>query len=349
MQNLSSQLETLNLDALWVTTPANVRYLSGFTAPEDASVLFTPHGGGVFTDTRYTLQVEQESRFPSFIFKKRGEIKAELERTLAGKRVGFEKKHMTVAQLEELESIAGITWVATDGLVEKLRLIKTPAEIALIRAAQTIAQNALEATLPRLKAGVEEREIALELEFQMRRMGAEASAFEIIVASGLRSAMPHGNASSKPLEEGDLVTIDMGARFEGYHSDMTRAYPIGELRPELLKMYRAVQTAKRLAFESTRVGMGCKALDAVARDYLATQGYSEAFAHSLGHGVGLQIHEGPSLSSKLEEEMYLEAGMVITLEPGVYVAGLGGVRLEDLVLVTQTGAEKLSTAMEVEL
>jgi Xaa-Pro aminopeptidase len=349
MQNLSSQLESHTLEALWVTTPANVRYLSGFTSPEDASLLFTPHGSRLITDTRYTLQAEQESKFPSFIFKKRDEIKAELERTLAGKRVGFEKKHMTVAKLEELQSMAGITWVATDGLVEKLRLIKTSAEVALIRAAQNIAQDALEATLPRLQAGVQEREIALELEFQMRRMGAEAAAFEIIVASGLRSAMPHGSASSKRLEEGDLVTIDMGARVQGYHSDMTRAYPIGELRPELVKMYRAVQTAKRLAFQSAQVGMGCKALDAVARDYLATQGYTEEFAHSLGHGVGLEIHEGPGLSSKLETEIFLEAGMIITLEPGVYSAGLGGVRLEDLVWVTETGAENLSTALEVEL
>jgi Xaa-Pro aminopeptidase len=196
--------------------------------------------------------------------------------------------------------------------------------------------------LPKLTAGTTERDFALELEFEMRKRGADSAAFEIIVASGERSAMPHGTASSRAMQNGDLVTIDWGAALSGYHSDCTRAYPIGEISEQLKQMYNAVLEANMVAISHVKAGVGCKELDTLARDYLKTQGYDEAFSHSLGHGVGLAIHEAPTLSQRTEDNAVLEIGTIVTIEPGVYLEGIGGVRIEDLLLVTENGCEILT-------
>jgi Xaa-Pro aminopeptidase len=237
---------------------------------------------------------------------------------------------------------------ATKDLIEPLRAIKTPEEIAAIQKAARIADRALESVLP-LKAGVREVDVALELEFAMRRMGAEAAGFEIIVASGERSAMPHGLASARELQNGDLVTVDWGALVDGYHSDCTRAFPIGEISSKLKEMYNAVLEANLLALAQIKAGAGCKMLDSVARDHLKTQGYEAEFAHSLGHGVGLAIHEAPRLSFRAEDNEILEVGNVVTVEPGVYIEGFGGVRIEDLVVVTENGCEVLTNLPKAKL
>lgn len=332
-------LQAAGLDALWVTKPANVRYLSGFTSPEDATLLLSPQGSWLFTDGRYIAQAEAESRLPVFIG--RGpEVFAKIGSLLPNKKVGFEADHISVETWGKLQEISGVKWHKSIGLVEKLRRVKTTTEIEYIRRAQNIAEEALKATLPRLQVGVQEIDIALEIEYQMRKRGAEGVGFDLIVASGYRSAMPHGLASHKRIEEGDLVTIDMGARYLGYHSDMTRAYPIGHISDRLLNMYRAVYEAQHLAVAAIKPGVACKDLDQLARDHLASYGFAEQFSHSLGHGVGLNIHEAPFFS-KLSSDV-LEAGMIVTVEPGVYFPGQGGVRLEDLLLVTETGYEILS-------
>jgi len=348
-QKVWAALEGGQIEALWVTTPENVRYLSKFTSPEDARVLLYKGEATLFTDSRYTVQAEQESTLPSFIWRQGDEWKTELKKRLEGVRVGFEASNLTVEKLEELRSLEGTMWTSSLGLLEGLRAVKTLEEVAQIRAACALTDKVLAEVVPMLVPGVREVDIALELEFRMRRAGAEGAAFNTIVASGLRSSMPHGRASAKVLEVGDLVTIDLGAKLGGYHSDMTRAYPVGEVSAELKKLYRAVKQAKKLALEAASPGMGCRALDAVTRDYLKSEGFETEFAHSLGHGVGLAVHETPRLSFRSEESEILEVGNVVTLEPGLYVPGLGGVRLEDLVVITETGCEVLTKSAEVDL
>jgi len=348
-QKVWAALEQAQIEALWVTTPENVRYLSGFTAPEDARVLLLRGEATLFTDTRYTVQAEQESTLPSFVWRQGDEWKAELKTRLEGVRVGFEASSLTVEKLEALQKIGGIVWTSSLGLIEGLRAIKSNEEVAQIRAACALTDQVLAEVVPMLVPGARELDIALELEFRMRRAGADSAAFDIIVASGLRSSMPHGRASAKLLEMGDLVTIDLGAKLGGYHSDMTRAYPVGEVSAELTKLYRTVKQAKRLALEAARPGMGNRALDAVARDYLKSERFETEFAHSLGHGVGLAIHEAPRLSFRSAENEALEVGNVVTLEPGLYLPGVGGVRLEDLVVITEGGCEVLTRSAEVDL
>ncbi|WP_425486277.1 M24 family metallopeptidase [Deinobacterium chartae] len=345
MQKLLSTLSGAQLDALWVTKPENVRYLSGFTTPKDGRVLITPERSILYTDARYTVQAQEESAL-EVVIARGPEVLAHAAEVVRGKRVGFEAEHLSVAALEDLSALEA-SLVPTRGLVEILRRIKTPEEIAKIRRAQELADNALQAVLPQLRAGVREIDIALELEYHLRRAGASGPSFDFIVAGGPRSAMPHGVASERVLQDGDLVTIDMGAVWDGYHSDMTRAYPVGEIREQLRGFYRAVKAALEAAVAQVRPGVSCPELDAVARGVLAEHGLAEYFAHSLGHGVGLAIHEAPSLSALSQD--VLEAGMVITVEPGVYLPGVGGVRLEHLLVVTESGHEVLSASPIPEL
>lgn len=338
MHPLSSMLEDAGLDALLITQPENVRYLSGFTSPKDGWVVVWREGATLVTDPRYTVQAQQESRIPHRIVPR--EQSAEAAAELLRGRVGFEANHLAYGRLETLREQAPAEWVPTTDLVEKLRLKKTPEELQHIRAAARLADEGYAHILPFLKPGVSELDVALELEFFLRKHGSEGVAFEIIVASGERSAMPHGVASDKKLRAGELVTLDFGAVVKGYHSDMTRTLALGEVSPELRSLYEAVLEAQQAALEAVRPGRTGKELDAIARRVLEERGYGEYFAHGLGHGVGLAIHEGPRLS-KLSDDV-LEPGMVLTIEPGAYIPGLGGCRIEDLVLVTEAGCEVLS-------
>jgi Xaa-Pro aminopeptidase len=328
-------LEPLALDAFLVTRPENVRYLSGFPHPEDAQVLVTEEGAFLLTDPRYP-EAERESRIPAKVLRR--EEREELYRNLRG-RVGFEAEHLPYAALERLRELSPADWVPTKGVVERLRLRKTPEEVERIRKAQALAEEALAHVLPLLRPGVEEREIALEIEFFLKRRGAEP-AFPPIVASGARGALPHARASEKRLLEGELVTLDLGARVEGYHSDMTRTFALGRVEGELRRAFRAVWEALEAALAALAPGKSAKEVDALARKVLEGYGLDRHFVHSLGHGVGLAVHEGPGLSPYSEE--VLEPGMVVTVEPGVYLPGVGGVRLEELVLLTEKGPELLS-------
>jgi Xaa-Pro aminopeptidase len=338
MHPLSNVLTEAGLDALLVTQPENVRYLSGFTSPKDGWVAVWREEATLVTDPRYTVQAQQESRIPHRIAPR--ERSAEVMAELLRGRVGFEANHLVFGKLQTLREQVPAEWVPTSDLVERLRLKKTPEELERIRAAARLADEGYAHILPLLKPGVSEADIALELEFFLRKHGSEGVAFEIIVASGERGAMPHGVASSKKLRPGELVTLDFGAVVGGYHSDMTRTVALGEVSRELREVYEAVLEAQQAALEAVRPGRTGQQLDAIARQVLQARGYGEYFAHGLGHGVGLAIHEGPRLS-KLSEDV-LEAGMVLTIEPGVYIPGVGGCRIEDLVLVTETGYEVLS-------
>jgi Xaa-Pro aminopeptidase len=329
-------LEPLELDALYITRPENVRYLTGFPHPEDAQVLITPEGAFLLTDPRYP-EAERESRIPARVLKR--EEREALFQDLRG-RVGFEAEHLPYAALERLRELSPAEWVPTKGVIERLRLKKRPEEVARIRQAQTLAERALQRALALLRPGAEEREVALEIEFFLRKEGAEGVAFPPIVASGARGALPHAGASEKRLEPGELITLDLGAKVAGYHSDMTRTVALGKPSPEMRRVYEAVQEALEVALQGLKPGRTGKEVDALAREALGRHGLDRYFVHSLGHGVGLAVHEGPGLSPYTEE--VLEPGMVVTVEPGVYLPGVGGVRIEELVLITEDGIELLS-------
>jgi len=329
-------LEPLELEALYVTRPENVRYLSGFPHPEDAQVLLSLEGAFLLTDPRYP-EAGRESKIPVKVLKR--EEKEALFKELKG-RVGFEAEHLPYAALERLRELSPAEWVPTKGVVERLRLKKTPEEVQRIRKAQALAEEALAHALTLLRPGVEEREVALEIEFFLRRRGAEGVAFPPIVASGARGALPHAGASEKRLEPGELITLDLGAKVAGYHSDMTRTFALGKPSPEMRRVYEAVREALEVALQGLKPGRTGKEVDALARETLKRHGLDRHFVHSLGHGVGLAVHEGPSLSPYTEE--VLEPGMVVTVEPGVYLPGVGGVRIEELVLLTEEGIELLS-------
>ncbi len=331
-------MNAAGVDALWVSDPANVRALSGFSSGEDGKVLVTPEGATLYTDARYTVQAQEEARVPVHIARP-PETYRDAAARVKGQRVGFEAEHLTVAGLEALREHWDAQLVPTRGLVERVRLVKTPEEVQLIREAQALADRVFAEVRPNIQAGVRELDVALELEQGLRRAGAEVG-FAVIVASGPRGAMPHGVASDRVIEDGELVTIDFGARLNGYHSDMTRTVAVGTPSEELRRVYNAVLEAEEAAVAAVRPGVKGGDLDALAREILNRHHLGEAFAHSLGHGVGLKIHEGPSLRAGSED--VLEPGMVVTVEPGAYLPGVGGVRIEDLVLVTEGGYEVLS-------
>lgn len=326
------------VDALWVSDPANVRALSGFSSDKDGKVLVGPQEATLYTDARYTVQAREQSRLPQFIARP-PETFEHAASGVKGLRVGVEAEHLSVAGLEDLRKHWDAVLVPTRDLIKALRVVKSPEEVALVRRAQDIADAAFAQVRPQIRAGVRELDIALELEWAMRRAGAE-SAFEIIVASGPNGAKPHGVASERVIEDGELVTVDMGARVSGYHSDMTRTVAVGEVSGELRRLYDAVLEAQQAAVQAVKPGVPAAELDKLARDLLTERGLGEYFSHSLGHGVGLDIHEGPRLTKDSKD--VLEAGMIVTIEPGVYVPGLGGVRIEELVLVTPGGHEVLS-------
>ena len=340
---LWAAMQRAGLDALWVSRPENIRYLSGFASGEDAKLLVRSDTATLYTDARYTVQAGEQSHFPAHIARPPATLEHAAS-VVIGLRVGFEADHLTVSELENLRQHwqtgeRPATLVSSQGLVEGLRLIKTDGEVAEIRAAQTIADLAFDSVRPSILPGVREDHIAAQLEAFMRGLGA-TSAFDITVASGPRGAMPHGAASARVIGENELVTVDFGAKLNGYHSDMTRTVATGNPSEELRRLYRAVLEAEEAAVQAIRPGAKCSDLDKLARDVLSAHGLGEYFAHSLGHGVGLAVHEGPGLRAASSE--VLEAGMVVTAEPGVYLPGVGGVRIEDLVLVTPGGHEVLS-------
>lgn len=338
-QALREAMQRAGVDALWISGPANVRAVSGFTHPKDGKVLVTGDAATLFTDSRYTVQAREESRLPQAIARppETYELAAE---SVKGLRVGFEAEHLTVANLEDLRRHwPEATLVPLRGVMEGLRAVKTPEEIAAVQAAQDLADRAFAHVRPLIRAGVREWDVALAIEAFLRQEGAE-NAFDVIVASGPRGAMPHGSASMRVMQDGELVTVDMGARLNGYHSDMTRTVAIGTPSEEMRRVYNAVLEAEESAVKAVKPGVRAADLDKLARDILTKHGLGEAFAHSLGHGVGLEVHEVPGLRGTSED--VLKPGMIITIEPGAYLPDVGGVRIEDLVLVTEDGYRVMS-------
>jgi Xaa-Pro aminopeptidase len=329
-------LDEPKLDALLVTNLHNVRYLTGFTGSNGAVLLFKNKPAVLFTDPRYAVQSQQQVNCRVRIAKGplTKSILQEITRSRV-RRVGFEQDDMTVAQREsfkrELEPVTG--------LIERLRAVKDTGEIEKIRASVLSNSMALEAALKRFKIGMKESELAAEIDYQSRKLGAAAPAFDTIVAAGERAALPHAQPGAAKILPGILL-IDMGAFLDGYASDMTRMFHVGPPTPKYKRAYRAVLEAQLAAIDAVKPGVTTNSVDRAARGTLKGHGLEREFIHSTGHGLGLEIHELPRIGRK--DKTKLEAGMAITIEPGVYMEGWGGIRIEDTVLVTPGGCEILT-------
>lgn len=341
LRKLRQSIAELNIEAILLTSEYNRRYMTGFTGTAGVAIITQEHAVFI-TDFRYTQQAQKELVGFEIVQHSKPimeEVGAQLEK-LNIKSVGFEKDHMSYAMFEIYQKAIKADLIPVSGLVEKIRLIKTEQEIKILKAAANIADAAFEHIIMYIKPGKTELEVSNELEFFMRKQGASSSSFDIIVASGLRSALPHGVATDKIIETGDFVTLDFGALYNGYVSDLTRTVSVGEPSNELKEIYQIVLDAQLKSLAEIKPGMSGIEADAVARDYIKAKGYGDAFGHSLGHGIGLEVHEGPGLSFR--SETILEEGMVITIEPGIYVPEIGGVRIEDDTIVTSSGNEKLT-------
>lgn len=256
------------------------------------------------------------------------------------KKVAIEADEMTVATYLHIKQFFTAEIVETRGFVEEIRQIKTPEEIAIIQESCDLADDAFAYILTYIKAGMTEIQVANELERYLKSKGASAMSFDTIVASGVRSAMPHGVATDKVIEDGDLITLDFGCYYKGYSSDMTRTFAIGSVDPKLEEIYHIVLEAHEFVNQQAKPGMTGKEVDAIARDYIKQKGYGDYFGHGLGHGLGLNVHELPGVNGRNEQP--LQENMVITNEPGIYIEGLGGVRIEDDLLVTATGVKSFN-------
>ena len=332
------------LDALLVTNVHNVRYLSGFLG-DDSALLVTPERTTLLTDSRYAEQAGAETRGIGIVIRKKGmmPVAATAARKAGVRTLGVESRTMTMAEAEELRKALPQAEVKpTRGLVERLRMIKDASEIAAISRAAEIADEAFRLTLPQVAPGKTEREIALILERTMQDLGADEPAFPTIVVAGERTSMPHARPTDRRIRRGEAVLFDWGARWKLYASDLTRVVFLDRIRDDFQRRYRVVLAAQRRALARVRAGLSAGKLDAAARSYLKAHRCGKYFGHSLGHGVGLEVHEAPAISPG--QKTLLKAGMVITIEPGVYVPGHGGVRIEDLVLVTRTGSRILSAS-----
>jgi len=343
LEKLRAKMDALALPALLVTKREHLYYLAGFTG--STGILIVTADRQLFlTDFRYVLQAGQEA--PDWeLVKVEGTPAATVQETLRAlgvSTVGFEPDDLTVALYKAYggqDASLPYTLTPAPNLVEELRLVKDAEEIAAIRAATRITDDAYAHLLTHVAPGVTEYELALEAEWFMRRQGAEA-AFDIIVAAGEHGALPHAQPGPRPLEVGDMVVVDMGARHKHYCSDMTRTFAVAEAGPTAHTIYRVCLEAQLAGINGTRAGLTGREADARVRDVIAREGYGEFFGHGTGHGVGLEVHEAPRLSRMAEG--VLPAGSVVTVEPGIYLPNVAGVRIEDLCLVTDTGVEILT-------
>ncbi len=343
LNQVREKLTALELDGLIIASPYNRSYLTGFTGT--AGIALVGLNDACFiTDFRYTEQAKEQVKDFEIVEHKQLIEKEVYEQAkkMGLKRIGFEGDHVTYAQYELYKKVIEIELVPVSGLIEEIRMIKTADELIIMKQAAQIADDAFLHIQSYLRPGVKEIEIANELEFFMRRAGATSSSFDIIVASGLRSALPHGVASDKEIQSGELVTMDYGALYNGYCSDITRTVAIGEISAELTKIYETVLEAQKRGVKEIKPGMTGKEADAITRDYIEEKGYGQYFGHSTGHGLGMEVHEGPGLSHRSTTK--LVQGMVVTVEPGIYIPNIGGCRIEDDIVITASGNKRLTNA-----
>ncbi|HUS93554.1 MAG TPA: aminopeptidase P family protein [Patescibacteria group bacterium] len=338
-----SKLADWEVDAILITNNNNRRWLSGFSGSAGL-LLVSEDKAWLGTDSRYWEQAEEQAPgFELFRFKGRPDVVMLDFVKLAGEvRIGFEADHVTVSRYDKLNSLDGVTWISIENILSQFRQRKDEGEIITIQAAAKITDVAMAMVNSLAHPGITERDLAWKLEMAMREAGATGLAFPVIVASGSNSARPHHEPGDRPLTMGDSIIIDMGAEVDGYCSDMTRSFFLGDESDEQFdRIYNIVLEAEQNAIQKMRGGMTGKEIDSFAREIISDAGFGDEFGHSLGHGLGLEVHEQPNLSP-LAEDMIIVAGAVVTVEPGIYIPGWGGVRIEDLVQVTKNGVNMLS-------
>jgi Xaa-Pro aminopeptidase len=342
-ERLLARLGELGLDAMMVTDLTNVRYATGYVGSNGVAVFAAGGPRLLFTDSRYVVRARAQTRGVEVVQAARDlfeRVAAALAEAAPGGRVGIEADNVTLARHARLvDALPGLELVPVSGVVEDLRVRKEPEEIARMREAAAVADRALEDIVAGGLAGRRERDVAWSIEGVMREAGAERASFDVIVAAGPNGAMPHHVPDGTPIPAGALVVVDLGAVVDGYCSDCTRTFATGPLPEELERAYAVCREAQAEALAAVRPGIAARDLDAVARRRIAAAGLGDAFGHGLGHGVGLAIHERPWVRPEGAET--LAAGMMVTVEPGIYLEGLGGVRIEDLVAVTDDGADVL--------
>ncbi len=345
LTNLRKRLVAENLDAILVSHLPHVRYLCGYSG-SNGLMFVTAKKAYFFTDFRYTEQAKKEVRRAKVIVDQRDLLKNLPKHTEAGQprlKIGFQANYVTHATFGKLRhTLSRALFADATGVVEALAMVKDADEIAAIQKAAEIADQGFYEVLEYIKPGVREMEVAAELEYTMKMAGSENPAFETIVASGHRAALPHGIASTKKIDKGDFVTLDFGATYKGYVSDMTRTVVVGKPTSRQLKVYNLVRRAQKAALNKIRAGITGVAADAAARKVIERAGHKKAFGHGLGHGIGMFVHEGPGLGPQSTDT--LARNMVVTVEPGVYFKGWGGVRIEDDVVVMPRGVKILTQA-----
>jgi Xaa-Pro aminopeptidase len=346
-RRLQSELAAHRLDALLVTHPSNVRYLCGFTGSAGAMVL-SKSKSVFFTDGRYNEQARVEVQGSRMVVARKSPLAAAAEwlvgnaKKLGLKTLGIEAEHLSVAERSRLAKAlpSGLRLREAPLLVEQARVIKDGEEIERLRAAVLLGASLFDVILKAIRPGVKETEVAAELEYAARRAGADGMSFDTIIASGTRSALPHGRASEAVIPANGFVVCDFGVILAGYCSDMTRTVHVGQPNAEMRRVYAVVRDAQQAALETVRAGVSTGEVDQSARKVLRNKGLAKHFTHSTGHGVGLEIHEAPRLAAGQRE--VLQPGMVITIEPGAYIPGVGGVRIEDMAVVTDNGCQILT-------
>ncbi len=321
-----------NIDSMVISNIKNVRYISGFSGDEGMA-LITPKSAYLIVDGRFIEQAKSESKLKVVDYN-RNFLKTieELLNNDGAKKCAFEGNTMTYSEADYMINlIKNIEWVAKKDIFEQVRMIKDIEEIKLIKKALKIALDTFEYVKPQIRAGVTERDIANEIEYHMKKLGASGPSFDTIVASGKRSSLPHGVATGKVIEEGDTVVIDMGAVYNGYCSDITRTVFVGGMTKEQERIYNMVAKAQRLAIDAIEAGVSCKDVNEVAVNEFRKDEMDKYFVHSLGHGVGLDVHERPFVAGRSSD--VFKPGMVVTVEPGLYLPDKFGVRIEDMVMV----------------
>lgn len=344
LNKLTEKLQAENLDAMLITNGINRRYITGFTGTAGVA-LITKNNERIFiTDFRYTEQATAQAKHFTIVEHKNG-MEAEVQNQIKKhniKTLGFEQTDISYATYKGYEKAFTVELVPVSDFVEELRIIKSADEVKIMKKAAEMADAAYTHIQSFIKPGVKEIEVANELEFFMRKQGATSSSFDMIVASGYRSALPHGVASEKEIQSGELVTLDFGALYKGYCSDITRTLAVGEISDQLTDIYKTVLEAQKRGVAGIKPGMTGAEADALTRDYITEKGYGDYFGHSTGHGLGMEVHEQPGVAPK--SKTVLKPGMVVTVEPGIYMPEIGGCRIEDDIIITDTGNERLTHA-----
>ncbi|CAH0177527.1 Aminopeptidase YpdF [Peribacillus sp. Bi96] len=341
LTRLRASMEKVGIDGFLITSTYNRRFMTNFTGSAGV-VLISQKEAKFITDFRYVEQAGKQATDYEIVQHK-GTIIEEVGKQAKEMNIGtlgFEQEHLTFATYKAYETGIEAQLKPVSGIIENLRLIKTSSEIKILKEAAAIADAAFTHILDFIRPGVTELDVSNELEFFMRKQGATSSSFDIIVASGIRSALPHGVATDKIIEKGDFVTLDYGAYFNGYVSDITRTLAVGKPSEELINIYDIVLEAQLRGMAGIKPGMTGREADALTRNLIEEKGFGQYFGHSTGHGIGLEVHEGPALS--LRSDIILEPGMAVTVEPGIYLPGVGGVRIEDDTIVTIEGNESLT-------